>query len=173
MSKIAIIYGSSRPSNKGAVIAKWINNELDNKADLIDLKEVNLPFIDEPVPPIAGEYEHDHTKKWSEEIKQYDGYIFVAAEYNLGYTPILKNAIDTLFHEWNKKSAAIVSYGSYPESTAAKQLRTVLTPFKMNVVEENVHITPVSEAVIDDQLDESAVKGDIEKLLKDFEKLLK
>lgn len=165
MTKIAVIYGSSRPSSAGEVVANYFANTVELPAgvelDLIDLAEVNLPMIADPIPPIANQYELESTKAWSKQITQYDGYVFVVAEYNLGYTPILKNAIDTLFHEWNKKAAALISYGSYPTSNAAEQLKQVLRPFKMKVVDPSLHVSPISEAVSDEgKLDPKKVSGD-------------
>lgn len=165
MTKIAVIYGSSRPSNKGEVVAKWFVGEVEPaegvEFEMIDLAELNLPMVAEPIPPIAGKYSLDSTKEWSEKIKKYDAYIFVVAEYNLGYTPILKNAIDTLFHEWSNKPAALISYGSFPTSTAAEQLKTVLQPFKMKVSDKTLHVTPIGESISDEgELDSDNVVGD-------------
>ena len=38
--------------------------------------------------------------------------IFVAPEYNYGPSAVLKNALDWVYPEWNRKAAAFVSYGS-------------------------------------------------------------
>lgn len=165
MTNIAVIYGSSRPSKMGEAVANWFVGEIEpaqgSEIEMIDLAELNLPMINEPMPPITGEYMFDASKQWSKRIQSFDGFVFVVAEYNLGYTPILKNAIDTLFHEWGKKPAALISYGSYPASTAAEQLKTVLKPFEMKVSDKTLHVSPISEAVSDDgALDATKVAGD-------------
>jgi multimeric flavodoxin WrbA len=41
-----------------------------------------------------------------------DGFVFVTPEYNYGPSAVLKNAIDWVYPEWNRKAAAFVSYGS-------------------------------------------------------------
>lgn len=166
MKKIAIIYGSSRPSsNAGENTANWFLESLNIPEDVavskINLGDENLPLISEEKPPIANSYELEPTINWGNKIGQFDGFIFVVAEYNLGYTPILKNAIDTIFKEWNEKSAALISYGSYPTSTAAEQLKTVLSPFKMKISSKTLHISPIRDAFNENRkLDESKVKGD-------------
>ena len=57
-------------------------------------------------------YEHDVVKKWTSQIAASDGFIFVTPEYNYGPSAVLKNAIDWVYPEWNRKAAAFVSYGS-------------------------------------------------------------
>ncbi len=164
MTKLAVIYGSSRPSKAGETVAKWFMDKVDAgdaTVDMIDLAELDLPMHAEPMPPMMGEYSMESSKAWSEKVKGYDGFLFVAAEYNLGYTPILKNAIDSLYHEWTGKKAAIISYGAYPTSTSAEQLRVVLSAPKMDITEPTLHVTPIHEAVGEDgKLDESKVSGD-------------
>lgn len=116
MLKIAIIIGSTRPGRNGEAVAKWVyeiaQKRTDAEFELVDIKDFNLPLLDEPVPPSMGQYSKPHTKKWAAKIGSFDGYVFVAPEYNHGISGALKNAIDFLFAEWNNKAAGFVSYGS-------------------------------------------------------------
>jgi NAD(P)H-dependent FMN reductase len=164
MKKIAVIHGSSRPSIVSGVVTNWFMNNIETdeiQIDLIDLSDVNLPLLDEPVSPMMQQYKGDAIKQWSAQIEPYDGYIFTVAEYNHGYTPILKNAIDYLYHEWKEKPMAFISYGSYADSTAKKQLREIMEKtFKGPIIDKTFHISPVHEAIIDGVLDESKVVGD-------------
>ncbi|MEO5628005.1 MAG: NAD(P)H-dependent oxidoreductase [Candidatus Saccharimonadales bacterium] len=135
--KIAVIISTTRPSRIGADIADWfIRNVSDMpnaKFELIDLKEINLPFFDEVYSPAKGIYQKDHTKKWKALIDSFDGYVFVTAEYNAGYPAPLKNAIDYLDSEWHNKPAAIVSYGWTAGASASAQLKQVLERLKMQI----------------------------------------
>lgn len=135
--KIAVIIGSTRPTRIGHQIADWFVRNASDTPDLIfeiiDLRKVNLPFLDEAYSPKAGKYEKDHTKEWKEIIDSYDGYVFITAEYNAGYPAPLKNAIDYLYAEWVNKPAAIVSYGWGGGVGAAGQLRQVLERLKMRL----------------------------------------
>ncbi len=164
MSKIAIIYGSSRPSKVGENVANWFKQKVTLlegvELEMVDLGKLNLPMVPEKMPPIMGQYELDSTKQWAEKVASFDGVIFVAAEYNLGYTPILKNAIDTLFNEWKNKSTAIISYGGYPKSSSAEQLKTVLKPFEMKLAEQSLHVSEIHKAFDENGvLDETHVVG--------------
>src|SRR5881392_705651 len=104
MPKITIILGSSRPTRFAHQPGNWLmelgKSMPDVEFDLVDLAEVNLPFLDEPLPAMAGQYQNEHTKDWSKVIAKADGFVFIAPEYNHSYTPVLKNAIDYLYAEW-------------------------------------------------------------------------
>src|SRR5258705_8968517 len=127
MIKIAIIVGSTRPGRNGEAVAKWVYEAAKNRSDaefeLVDIKDFNLPLLDEPVPPSLGQYSMPHTKVWAAKIDGFDGYVFVTPEYNHGISGALKNAIDFLFAEWNNKAAGFVSYGGAGGARAVEQLR--------------------------------------------------
>ena len=116
MLKVAIILGSTRPGRNGEAVSQWIYDLAKNREDadfeLIDIEDYNLPLLDEPIPPLMGQYTKDHTKRWAAKINSFDAFVFVTAEYNHGIPGALKNAIDFLFKEWNNKVAGFVSYGS-------------------------------------------------------------
>src|SRR5258706_12574672 len=130
MLKIAIILGSTRPGRNGEAVAKWVheiaNKRSDAEFELVDIKDFNLPLLDEPVPPIMGQYSKPHTKAWAAKIDSFDGYVFFTPEYNHGIPGALKNAIDFLFREWNDKAAGFVSYGGAGRGPPVGQLRLVL-----------------------------------------------
>lgn len=133
--KIAIIIGSTRPGRSADKITKWYMDQVrDTKGmefELIDLKEVNLPFLDEPVPASMNSYQNEHTKKWSNLISGFDGYIWITSEYNHAPPAPLKNAIDYLFHEWARKPVAFVGYGNMGGARAIEQLRMIAGELQM------------------------------------------
>src|SRR5438067_4700138 len=130
MLRIAIIIGSSRPGRKGEAVAKWACEIAQKRSDvefeLVDIKDFNLPLLDEPMPPIMGQYSQEHTKQWAAKIGSFDAYVFVTPEYNHGTSGALKNAIDFLYAEWNNKAAGFVSYGSALGARAVENLRLVM-----------------------------------------------
>lgn len=141
MLKLKIILASTRQGRKGAAVANWINTVAvaDGRfeVELLDLAEVNLPFMDEPNHPRLRKYEHDHTKAWSALIDGADAFIYVMPEYNYGYTAPLKNAIDFLFQEWAQKPVGLVSYGGVSGGLRATQLlKPVLTAVQLTVAGE-------------------------------------
>jgi NAD(P)H-dependent FMN reductase len=143
MIKIQILTGSSRPGRFNIQPAQWILEQAKGRTDieieLIDLQTVALPFLDEPQSPMQHNYEHAHTKEWSAKIADADGFIFVTPEYNHSYSPVLKNAIDYLYREWNHKPVAFISYGSLAGgSRAVEHLRTIAAELKMYDLREQI-----------------------------------
>ena len=131
MLNVAIILGSTRPGRNGEAVAKWVHEIARRRTDatfeLIDVKDFNLPLLDEPMPPSLGQYSQPHTRAWAAKIAEFDAFVFVTPEYNHGIPGALKNAIDFLFREWNHKAAGFVSYGGYANgSRAVEQLRLVM-----------------------------------------------
>ena len=72
MLKIAIIIGSTRPGRNGEAVAKWVYEIAQKRSDaefeLVDIKDFNLPLLDEPVPAAMGNYSKPHTKAWGAKI---------------------------------------------------------------------------------------------------------
>src|SRR6267142_149844 len=142
MLKIAVIIGSTRPGRVGEAVAKWAyeltKKRTEAEFELVDIKDFNLPLLDEPVPPSMGQYSQQHTKTWAAKIDSFDGYVFVTPEYNHGICGALKNAIDFLFAEWNNKAAGFVGYGSVGGARAVEHLRLVLAEVQMATVRNQV-----------------------------------
>ena len=87
--------------------------------------------------------------EWSEKVARAYGYALVTPEYNHGYpAPPLKNALDHLFSEWNRKPIGFVSYGASGGGLrAVEQLRQVAIELKMAPVRRRVAIPRVWEAL--------------------------
>lgn len=112
---LLVIVGSTRPGRQGDRWGQWIadlaREHSSYEPTVVDLAELNLPFMDEPNHPRLQQYQHEHTKAWSRTVAAADAYVFVTPEYNYGIPAPLKNAMDYLFAEWQDKPAGIVSYG--------------------------------------------------------------
>jgi NAD(P)H-dependent FMN reductase len=115
-----------------------VQKRTDAEFELVDIKDFNLPLLDEPMPPIIGQYSEPHTKTWAAKIGSFDGYVFVTPEYNHGVPGALKNAIDFLFREWNDKAAGFVSYGGAGGARAVEQLRLVLAEVQIATLRNQV-----------------------------------
>lgn len=130
MISIGIVIGSTRPGRKAEVVARWVHDIAgkrdDAKAELVDLKDFNLPHLDEVLPPAIGVVTQTHTRRWAARIASFDAFVFVTPEYNRSIPGALKNAIDYLYKEWANKSAGFVSYGVYGGVTAIEHLRSIL-----------------------------------------------
>lgn len=143
MLTIKILTGSIRPGRFNIQPAQWIyglaQQHPDINAELLDLEEIDLPFLDEPALPAQGKYQKEHTKRWSAMIDEADGFIFVTPEYNHSFSPVLKNAVDYLFNEWNYKPVSFISYGSLAGGArAVEHLRAVAGEVKMYDLREQI-----------------------------------
>lgn len=146
--RIAIILGSTRPGRNGKAVADWVLEQASNRDaayDLIDLADHPLPLLDEAIPPSAGMYQHEHTKRWAETIAPYDGYVFVTPEYNHSTSGVLKNAIDYLYKEWNDKSVAFVGYGGLNGARAIEHLRGIAAELQLADVRTALGFSLVTE----------------------------
>ena len=155
MLTLKVIIVSTRPGRKGPAIANWIfelaKQHPDFDTELVDLAQVNLPFLDEPNHPRLRQYQHEHTKAWSKTIEQSDAFIIVTPEYNFSFPATIKNALDYLHSEWQYKPVAFVSYGGVAAGTRAVQmLKQVVTTLKMMPMFESINI-PSFTKFIDDQ----------------------
>ncbi|WP_035796021.1 NADPH-dependent FMN reductase [Clostridium akagii] len=131
---IGIIIGSNRPSRIGRTVAEWVLKEMRNNGlnlNLIDLAEINLPFLDEPEIPAHHNYQNQHTKSWSETISAYDGFVLVFPQYNWGYPAVLKNAMDYLYDEWANKPVSIMCYGGHGGFQASLGMKLVTQGLNM------------------------------------------
>lgn len=144
MIRIAIIIGSTRPARKGAAVARWVHGIAKKRGDidveLVDIKDYDLPLLDEPVPAAMGEYSQPHTRRWSERIASFDGFVFVTPEYNHGTSAALKNALDFLFKEWTNKAAGFVGYGGVGAARAIEQLRATVANLEIADVRAQVSL---------------------------------
>lgn len=142
MLKIGIIIGSTRPGRKSEGVAKWFyelaRKRTDAQFELVDIKDYNLPLLDEPAPAAQQKYSKEHTKKWAAKIDSLDAFVFVTPEYNHGTSGALKNALDFLYKEWNNKAAGFVSFGSALGARAVEQLR--LTMGELQVADVRNHV---------------------------------
>jgi NAD(P)H-dependent FMN reductase len=143
MIKVGIIVGSTRPGRHADAVANWILEKAKTRTDaqfeVVDIKEFNLPLLDEPVPPSMGKYTQPHTKAWAQKVASLDAFIFVTPEYNHAPSAALKNAIDFIYGEWNNKAAGFVSYGASSNGgRAVEHLRMVMSELQVADVRSQV-----------------------------------
>jgi len=145
MIKVGIIVGSTRPGRHSEAVARWVYEIATKRADaeyeIVDIKDFNLPLLDEPVPPSMGQYSQSHTKAWAAKIAEFDAYVFVTAEYNHSTTGALKNAIDFIYQEWNNKAAGFVGYGSAGGTRAVEHLRLIMAELQVADVRAQVALS--------------------------------
>ena len=145
MPILQIIVAATRDGRSGHHVAAWFDRIAHEHGrfdvELIDLREVDLPLVDEPNHPRLKKYQHQHTLAWSATVQRGDAYVFVTPEYNYGPSPALINALDYLVHEWAYKPAGFVSYGGVSGGTRAVQVtKQVVSALKMVPLLEAVAI---------------------------------
>ena len=145
---IQVILASVRRGRFGEKPAAWLMDRLsarsDLDAELIDLREYPLPIFDQPAAPARTlrDYPDQEIARWGRTIDRADGYIVITPEYNHGYPASLKNALDYVFPELNRKPIAFVGYGSVGGARAIEQLRLVAVEFEMAPLRHAIHILP-------------------------------
>ena len=115
--EISVIIGSTRKGRFSEKPAQWILQQLPKREGLegrlLDLRDFpSLSSIRPCRPPCQAARLTNVVKNWTAQIAASDGFVFVTPEYNYGPSAVLKNAIDWVYPEWNRKAAAFVSYGS-------------------------------------------------------------
>lgn len=146
---IGTILGSTRPSRNGDQVARWVHAIASDREDatfeLIDLREVGLPHLDESIPPTEHEYRHEHTRRWAAMIKPLDGFVIVTPEYNRSIPGALKDALDFIYSEWNNKAVGFVSYGSSGGYRAVEHLRGIASELQLADVRAQVSLMLATE----------------------------
>ena len=142
--KIAIIIGSTRDTRFGDKPAQWIHDIAAQRSDidveLVDLRDFPLPFFNEVASNAWAPSQNEVAQRWQRKVAEFDGYIFVVAEYNHSITAALKNALDQSYVEWIRKPAAYVGYGSVGGARAIEHLRLINVELQMVPTRAGVHI---------------------------------
>ncbi|NAR57336.1 NADPH-dependent FMN reductase [Acinetobacter haemolyticus] len=138
---IYIIVGSVREGRTAIKVANWVQQATNQLAieqiqtEIIDLKQWNLPLFAGAHPPASGIYDQPKQQEWADKIAAADAFIFISPEYNHGYSPALKNALDYLGKEWQGKPAAYIGYGATNGSRSISQIRQVAS--SLGIVDPN------------------------------------
>ncbi len=147
MLNLKVIVGSTREGRFSEKVLPWITKGLDQQEgityEILDLRDYNIPFYDQPMSPAMvenGAYGNEVVRNFAKKISEADTYLIIAPEYNHGYSAILKNALDSVYGEWNNKAVGFVSYGSVGGGRVVEQLRTVAVELQMAPVRNAVHI---------------------------------
>lgn len=142
--KIAVIISTTRATPFGEKPAHWIYGVAAARADmsveLIDLREYPMPFFDEPASNGWVPSKNEVAQRWQKKVAEFDGYIFVTAEYDGGLPAVLKNALDYAYPEWNRKAAAYVGCGSVGAARSIEHLRLACVDLQMAPTGTGVHL---------------------------------
>ena len=142
--KIAIIIGSTRATRFADKPAQWMLKQAkardDMSVELVDLRDFNLPLFNEMASNTWMPSQDPAAIAWQTKMAEFDGFIFVVAEYNRSVTGSLKNAMDQAAKEWVHKPMGAIAYGSMGASSALQHLRVIAVELQMVPVRNAVHI---------------------------------
>lgn len=154
--KIQVIVGSTREGRQTQKLAKWVANEAKIQEgveiELVDLADYELPFFDEAISP---QYNPKRdlaapVKQWLDKLSEADGYIMVTPEYNRSTSGVLKNAIDFIDFQLQRKPVALVAHGSSGGAQAVGHLRGIIPGVLAVTVPQAVYFTGrVGDAISD------------------------
>ncbi len=140
--KIAVILGSTREGRNGAAVADWVLQQAAARTgadyELVDLRDYPMPFFEAPVSPAYVPPTDPAVLRWAAKMAEFDGYVFVTPEYNHSFSAVLKNALDSIYSEFNNKAAAFVSYGAFQGARAVEQLRLVASELQLAHVRQQL-----------------------------------
>jgi len=154
MFYIPIILGSTRRDRQSLKVARFVLSRLQRRegveTELLDLLEYNFPIMEERLnrrddpPPGLREY--------AGKISRADSLIIVTPEYNNGYPGVLKNALDYLLPEYERKPVGIVtvSAGGFGGINCLAQLRLVTLGMGAFPIPENLSISRVQDSFQED-----------------------
>lgn len=141
---IGIVLSATRPGRFGETPTRWIADIASRRSDatfeIVDLRDYPMPLFEEKLPLVYAPVENPVARRFSSKMASFDGYIFVTAEYNHSITGVLKNALDHLYAEPQRKPAAFVGYGGVGGARAVEHLRGILAEMHVASIKNAVHI---------------------------------
>ena len=142
--KIAIVIGSTRATRFADIPAQWMLAQAQARTDmtveLVDLRDFDLPLFNEMASNMWMPSADPRAVAWQKKMGEFDGYIFVVAEYNRSITGALKNALDQAYVEWGHKPMSAIAYGSVGGTRALEHLRNIAVELQMVPTRNAVHI---------------------------------
>ncbi|BDZ29638.1 NAD(P)H-dependent oxidoreductase [Lactiplantibacillus sp. WILCCON 0030] len=118
MKNISIILGSTRQGALGRYLFNYLQQLVATQPKsavqftFLDLATYQLPFFSEALPPMANPQRTlpANQQRWVDDMAAADGYVFLTPEYNHAEPAVLKNALDFLGFEMQRKPGKIISY---------------------------------------------------------------
>lgn len=142
--RIAVIYGSTRPSRFVEKPGRWIaalaRKRMGWDVEILDLREFELPFFDEAASNLWKTSEDRRAVAWQTMLAGFDGFLFVTAEYNRSIPAVLKNALDQAYREWVRKPMAVFGYGGTGGARAVEHLRSIAIELQMVPIRHGLHL---------------------------------
>ena len=170
---LPVLYGTVRVDRHSLPVARFVRDRLAKRTDvetrLFDPRE--LPFGNlerrewemDPRPPEVA--------RFVDEMARADGFVIVTPEYNYGIPGALKNVLDHLFDEWNRKPFALVGAGGISGGLRAlDNLRQVVAGLDAVAVPAHVPVPFVQKEFTEDgPVDEEKWAKRVDRMLDELE----
>lgn len=144
MAKIGILMSTTREARFADQPARWLQQLAQARGDfeyeLVDLRDFPLPFFNEANATMGAPVQDEVGQRWQRKVAEYDGFLFVTAEYNHGVPGVLKNALDFAYRQWNRKPVAFMGYGTVGAARAIQELRLLASALQMMPICPAVHL---------------------------------
>ncbi|MBV7379030.1 NADPH-dependent FMN reductase [Maritimibacter dapengensis] len=142
--KIALIIGSTRDARWADEPANWLLTQAKKRSDieveLVDLRDFDLPLFNEAASNLWVPSQDPKAVAWQEKIAEFDGYVWLTAEYNHTMPAAMKNALDQAYNEWVKKPVTAFGYGSMGAVRSVEHLRQIAVELQMVPVRSALHL---------------------------------
>ncbi len=151
---IPIILGSVRKGRQSPKAAKFLFKRLQKngkaETEILDLLEYNFPIMEERLR--FSDNSPPRLREFADKIARSDALVVVSPEYNFGYPGVLKNALDYLLPEYQRKPIAFVtvSAGSFGGLNCLVQLRQVAFGVGALPIPVSMPVPRVQDAFDDD-----------------------
>jgi NAD(P)H-dependent FMN reductase len=151
-NRILVFYGSYRSDRMGIRLAQFVVEGLRSRGDeveLIDAKAVGLPMLDRMYKEYPQGQAPAALEQLAGKIRDADGFVFIAGEYNWGVQPGLKNLTDHFLEEWFWRPAAIASYsgGRLSGARSATAWHGTLSEMGMVVISSTIAVGPIAQSL--------------------------
>ena len=131
--KIAILSASVRRGRNSHRVSvyfqKYVTENNLATVDMIDLADYKFPIFEERLQYIQNP--EPNVLDFQKRINDADGVLIVTPEYNGGYPASLKNVVDLLYKEWQKKPIAVCTVSAGPFAGAQVTTSLVFSLWKI------------------------------------------
>lgn len=154
---ISIVTGSARPGNVSEALAREVLRVCEGagvEAQIINLRELDLPFVNSPLPPSSPDFTitDERVQRWHDAVVASDAMIFLTPTYNRQPSAVLKNAIDWLYAPWKDKPAAVIGYGWGEQKVSEPLMEALLEKVGAAVAAESIHLGFTADIALDGTL---------------------
>lgn len=125
---LPVLLGTARRRNHTGHVARWVTAQIDQREGLESqlFEPADLPFGDLELREWEMDPRPEPVARFVDEMARADGFVLCTPEYNHGYPGALKNVLDHLYDEWNRKPFALVTTGGMSGGIRAGELLHVV-----------------------------------------------